>query len=315
MNGHVLDAAGDAAQAIAQIGWVLIAGGTVVFVGVMLLLAWAIARRKGGPPPRPLLWIAGGGIVFPAMVLVALFTWTLPHSPAWKPAPPPGALVVSVTGRLWWWEVRYTAPDGTEVATANQIHIPTGRAVYLALSSADVIHSLWVPALAGKMDMVPGRQQHLLVRTDTPGTWRGQCAEFCGEQHARMALHVVAQPPEVFDAWLRAQVRGATAPAPASASPQLARGLAVFNSQRCAACHTVRGITNPDRPGPGLGPDLTHVASRLHLGAGTLPSGPGAMARWVAHVQDLKPGARMPGYERLSPSALADLGAWLESLE
>lgn len=303
-GGHVLRAAGDAALAIAQVGWVLIVGGAVIFGGVMLLLVWALRRR--GTAVRPLLWIAGGGVALPAVVFGALFAWSLPLSPVYKPVPPPGALVVTVTGRLWWWEVRYTGPDGADVITANEIRIPTGRAVYLALTSADVIHSFWVPALAGKMDMVPGRVQHLLVRTDTPGTWRGQCAEFCGGQHARMALHVVAQPPGEFDAWLTAQAR----PAPAPVSAQQVRGLAAFTAQRCDACHTVRGHTAGSR----LGPDLTHVGSRLHLGAGTVPATPGAMAQWVAHVQQLKPGARMPDYARLDSETLADIGAWLESL-
>jgi cytochrome c oxidase subunit 2 len=164
-----------------------------------------------------------------------------------------------------------------------------------------------VPALAGKMDMVPGRVQHLLVRTDAPGTYRGQCAEYCGTQHANMALHVVAQPPSEFDAWLAAQARPAAEPVTA----QQMRGLAAFKAQRCDACHAVRGHTADSR----LGPDLTHVGSRGHLGAGTVAATPGAMAQWVAHVQHTKPGARMPDYARLDRETLSDIGAWLESLQ
>jgi len=157
------------------------------------------------------------------------------------------------------------------------------------------------------MDMLPGRMQHLLLSADRPGIYRGQCAEFCGEQHARMALHVVAQPPEEYAAWLAAQAR--TADAGVAAGP--ARGRAAFVAQRCDACHTVRGVTAESR----LGPDLTHVGSRLQLGAGSLANTQQGRAQWVAHVQQLKPGARMPSYERLDAQTLAAISDWLGSLE
>jgi cytochrome c oxidase subunit 2 len=297
--------AGPAAEAIAGIGWLLILGGAAVLVGVMLLLAWAL--RRGAQPARPGLWILGGGVIFPGVVLTALFAYTLPLSPAWRPMPPAGALVVSVTGHMWWWEVRYRSVDGAgEIVTANEIRIPAGRPVYLALASSDVIHSFWVPALAGKIDMVPGRLHHLQLTADRPGVFRGQCAEFCGEQHARMALHVVAQPPAEFEAWLQAQARPAAAPA----TQQQARGRELFLANRCDACHSVRGTGGAGR----LGPDLTHVAGRMHLGAGTLKNSPEALAQWVAHVQRIKPGARMPSYERLQAEELAALAHWLGSL-
>jgi len=306
MSGGVMQSAGPVAQAIESVGWVLFAGGTVIFVGVMLLLAWALRERVG--TLRPALWIVGGGLLFPGVVLAALMAWTLPMSPVWKPVPPPGALVVSVTGRMWWWDVLYTDPTtGSEVRTANEIHIPTGRPVYLALSSTDVIHSFWVPQLGGKMDMLPGRMQHLLLSADRPGIYRGQCAEFCGEQHARMALHVVAQTPEEFAAWLAEQARPGS---PGNTAGQ-ARGRAAFAAQRCDACHTVRGVTAESR----LGPDLTHVGSRLQLGAGTLANTQQGRAQWVAHVQRLKPGARMPSYEQLDADTLAAIADWLGSLK
>jgi cytochrome c oxidase subunit 2 len=222
-------------------------------------------------------------------VLAALFAWTLPRTPAWKPVPPPGALVVAVTGHLWWWDVSYRdAATGAEIRTANEIRIPTGRPVYLALDSADVIHSFWVPELAGKMDMVPGRLQHLLVSAERWGIFRGQCAEFCGEQHARMALHVVAVAPAAFDRWLAAQAGPARAPA----TPRQEAGRDAFLANRCDACHAVRGLTADAR----LGPDLTHVGGRMHLAAGTLPNTGQGRAAWIAHVQSVKSGARMPSY-------------------
>ena len=303
----VLDPAGDAAHDIAAVSWVLLGGGTAIFVGVMLLLGWAVWRRAGGAP-QPRRWIWGAGVLFPAVVLVALFVWVLPRTPPWKPAPPPGALVVAVKAHMWWWEVRYRDPaTGADVVTANEIRVPVGRPVYLALTSADVIHSFWVPELAGKMDMLPGRMQHLLVTATQPGTWRGQCAEFCGVQHAQMALHVVGLPPADFEAWLAAQAQPARPPATAVQ----ARGLGAFHALRCNACHTVRGARADGR----LGPDLTHVGSRPFLGAGTLANTPEARSRWVAHLQQIKPGARMPSYDRLDSATLDALGEWLGSLQ
>lgn len=302
----MLQPAGAAAHAIAQVSWVLIVGGLAIFLLVMALLGWAL---RGGPRTvQPRWWLVGGGVLFPAVVLVALFIYSVRLAPPWRPVPPPGALVVTVTGRMWWWDVRYQDEHGrTAFATANEIRIPAGRPVYLALASSDVIHSFWVPALAGKMDMVPGRLQHLLVQADRPGRYRGQCAEYCGEQHALMALEVVAEPPEAFDAWHRHQASPAAAPA----TPRQAQGRELFLAHRCDACHAVRGIgTQP----AGHAPDLTHVGGRLRLGAGTLANDSRSLARWVRHVQQVKPGARMPSYGSLDDEQLGALAEWLGSL-
>ncbi|MBC5784971.1 c-type cytochrome [Ramlibacter sp. USB13] len=300
-----MEAAGEAARAIQTVGWVLFTGAGVLFAFVMalLLLAW----RRPARTVRARWWIVGGGLVLPGVVLAALYAWTLPMTPAWKPVPPPNAVVVGVTGFMWWWDVRYRDPaTGAEVRTANEIRVPVGKPVYLALDSADAIHSFWVPQLAGKIDMLPGRLQHLLLVAERPGTYRGQCAEFCGQQHARMALHVVAEPPEVFDAWLRAQA----APAAATASPRQAAGRTAFFANRCDACHTVRGTGAAGR----LGPDLTHVGSRLYLAAGTLPNTPEGRRAWIAQVQHHKSGARMPSYERLGDEQLDAIADWLGAL-
>lgn len=302
--GGVLQAAGEAARAIETVSWVLIVGGFAIFAGVMLLLTLALRRSA---PVRARLWILGGGLVFPTAVLAALYAWSLPMSPAWKPVPPADALVVTVTGHMWWWDVRYTAADGSAVRTANEIRIPVGRPVYIALDSADVIHSFWVPQLAGKMDMVPGRLQHLLLTADQPGTYRGVCAEFCGQQHARMALQVVALPPAEFDAWLARQA----APAAAPASTRQQAGRDAFLANRCDACHAVRGVTSDAR----LGPDLTHVGGRLELAAGTLANTQEARVRWIAHVQQVKKGTRMPSYEKLGEETVASIAEWLGGLK
>ena len=305
-SGGVFQAVGDAAQAIERVTWVLFVGGGTIFVGVMLLLAWALCRRAGKVPAR--WWTWGAGVAFPTVVLVVLFVWVLPLTPSWRPVPPPNALIITVKAHMWWWEVRYRDPaTGNDILTANEIRIPVGRPVYLALTSADVIHSFWVPQLAGKMDMLPGRMQHLLVTATEPGTWRGQCAEFCGAQHTLMAMHVVGLEPAAFDAWLAAQSQPATPPATAA----LALGRDAFLAQRCNACHTVRGAGADGR----LAPDLTHFGSRLHLGAGTLANTPEARTRWLTHIQQIKPGAQMPSYERLDATTLTAIGQWLGSLQ
>jgi len=301
----VLQPATAAAGAIAEVGWVLIAGAAIVFAGVMVLLA--LALRRGPAPVNDLPWVVGGGVVFPVVLLSALLAYATLRSAQLFAAPPTPALMIAVEARMWWWHVRYRDPaTGAEVALANEIRIPVGRPVVLGLTSEDVIHSLWVPALAGKVDMVPGRVHQLRLQVQREGVYRGQCAEYCGTQHARMALHVVALAPEQFDRWLAAQARPAATPADALAL----RGREVFLAQRCDACHRVRGIAD----GAQLGPDLTHVASRLQLGAGTLPNGAEPLGAWVAQVQQLKPGARMPSYDQLDPASLQALVAFLAQL-
>ena len=304
----VLAPAGGAADTIAGVSWVLIIGAAVIFAVVMLLLVWALRRRENSVGVRPAWWIVGGGLAFPAVVVTALFFYSAVRTPAWLQPPPPGALIVGITAHLYWWEVRYRDPaTGRQITLSNELHLPVGRPVWIGLNSADVIHSFWVPALAGKIDMVPGRVNHLLLNARRAGVFRGQCAEFCGEQHARMALHVVAEPADAFNAWLAAQ----SAPAVEADAPDLVRGRQAFLDQRCNACHTVRGVAETS----ALGPDLTHVGSRLYLGAGTLPNQPGNVAHWVANTQAVKPGARMPSSPDIDAATLQALAAWLEQLK
>jgi len=305
-----LHPAGPAADSAWEVMLVLFGGGTVLLAGVMLLLALSLRRAR---PVRARWWLWGGGLALPVGVLAALFVYGERHRPAWRPVPPPDALVVAVTGHMWWWDVRYEdRRAGLHFRTANELRLPAGRPVYLALASADVIHSFWVPALAGKMDMVPGRLQHLQVQADAPGRWRGQCAEFCGIQHARMALDVVALAPADFEDWARRQERAAE---PAPVDVRRAAGRDAFLRHRCDACHAVRGVTQAGADG-GRGPDLTHAGSRLSLGAATLPNSVGALRDWVAHTQALKPGAQMPaGQARLPPQAIDDIAAWLAGLQ
>ncbi len=306
----VLHPAGWDATIISQFAWVLFGAGAVIFVAMMLLLFLSLRRRER--PARALLWIGGGGIAFPVVVLTALLGWSTWRSTELAPQSSHDALTISVTAKMWWWEVRYRDPaTGREIVTANEIHIPAGREVYLGLNSADVIHSLWIPALAGKRDMVPGRVTGLRLRADKPGIYRAQCAEYCGAQHAKMALHVVASAPQQFDAWLARQALPATPVTSALDSPVLQRGRTAFLEQRCQACHTIRGVSEDTR----LGPDLTHVGSRMHIGAGTLRTRRDSLTSWIANPHAAKPGVFMPASQDLDRETLDALATYLEHLK
>ena len=302
----VLHPAGPDAAIIAQLTWVLFGGGALIFVGVMAV--FALGLRPKARPVSPRWWILGAGVAFPVVLLSALLVWSTLRSAELTPQTSRGAMSIGVTAKMWWWEVRYHDPaSGREFAGANEIRIPVGKPVYLGLTSTDVIHSLWVPALNGKMDTVPGRINGLTLQADKPGIYRGQCAEYCGEQHALMALHVVALPQAEFDRWLSEQA----APAREPSSPLIERGRAAFLEQRCQACHTIRGVAEGSR----LGPDLTHVGGRLHIAAGTLRNHRGTLAGWIADPQALKPGARMPAALDIDGPTLNALAAYLEHLK
>ena len=283
-------------------------GAVAIFVGVMTLLVLALRRRRSRHR-NAWIWIAGGGIAFPVVVLSALLAYSTARS---LPLQHPSAadLVIEVSGVQWWWEVRYRdAATGREIRSANEIRVPVGRSVMLGLTTADVIHSFWVPALGGKVDMVPGRVQHLRIQVKQPGVHRGVCAEFCGDQHAKMALHVVAVMPDEFDRWLAMQAEPAIAPSGAAAR----HGQRLFTEHRCNACHAVRGLA--EAQAIQVAPDLTHVASRLYIGAGELPVQAESFGRWVADIQHIKPGARMPGFDHLDQDTLAALAAFLAGLK
>lgn len=314
----VLHPAGADAAIIHQFSWVLFVGGTVIFVFVMALLA--LAMRHKARPIRPAIWIFGAGIAFPVVVLTALLTWSTWRSAQLAPQTSHGAMTISVTGKMWWWEVRYRDPaSNREIIAANEIHIPVGESVYLGMTASDVIHSLWVPALAGKRDMIPGRVTGLTLRADKPGVYRGQCAEYCGEQHARMAFHVIALPRPEFDAWLARQAQ----PALPADTTVLQRGRDAFLAQQCQACHTIRGVTdvaphldeNRIVDTSRLGPDLTHVGSRREIAAGTLRNHRGTLAGWIADPQAIKPGVFMPPTPDLDGETLRAMATYLEHLK
>jgi cytochrome c oxidase subunit II len=216
-------------------------------------------------------------------------------------------LVIRVRGSQWWWDIEYLNPQADKTfQTANEIHVPVGRNVHLQLEGDDVIHSFWVPSLAGKQDLIPGRLNELTLRAERAGIYRGQCAEFCGLQHAHMAFLVIAEPQDQFDRWMDAQRRpGATA-----SEPEIESGRDAFLSKPCAACHTIRGTAASGTTGP----DLTHVGGRKYIAAGLFETTRGSLAAWIADPQTLKPGNNMP-MVLLTSEELRSISAYMASLK
>jgi len=307
-----LDPASGPARTIAGLWWWMLGGALVVFAGAvgLLVLAWRGRRADGFPlfgrnEKLATSLVVAFGVAIPLITLTVLFTASnvVLISKTDAPDPSSTAMTIEVVGHQWFWEVRY---PGTPAVTANELHIPVGTRVELELRTADVIHSFWVPRLNRKADLIPGRTNRILLDADRPGVYRGQCAEFCGLQHAHMGFYVFADSPARFRAWLAAQSRPRSTPA----TPAGRRGEQVFLAQACASCHTIRGTSASGT----VGPDLTHVASRTTLGALTVPNNPGQLAAWVADPQHAKPGNLMPVVP-LQGAQLADLVAYLEGLD
>jgi cytochrome c oxidase subunit II len=304
-----MDTAGPLAEHIARLFWIFAGVAAVVYALVIGFLIYALRRkRETGEAPREsrtALHAIGAAVGATALILMGLAISDFFAGRALTRAPG-DAMRVRVTAHQWWWEIEYL--DGTpseRVRTANELHIPVGRPVALELVSDDVIHSFWVPSLNGKKDLLPGYTTTLQLIASRPQVFRGECAEFCGYQHAHMSISVEAHAPEDFVRWQAAQ--RATPPEPADLEHR--RGREVFMSSTCAQCHRVQGTD----AGAILGPDLTHVASRRQLAAGTLPNTPDAMASWIRDPQRFKPGTRMPA-SQLTGEDLSALVAWLGSL-
>jgi cytochrome c oxidase subunit 2 len=296
---------GEGAAATHWLTVAMTAGFAALFVLVMGLvwLAWRTEARGRA------WWIVAGGIVLPLVTVGAIFAASSMVLRAVAGQGAPGreqaALTIAVTGHQYWWDVVYD-PEGLALRDANEVVVPVGVPVRIELRSADVIHSFWVPRVAGKMDMIPGRTNATVIEATEAGRFRGQCAEFCGLSHPLMAFEMVAVPPARFRSFLEGLQDGArdvTGPA--------AAGRAVFLEAGCPACHRVKGVVEGGRAGP----DLTRVGGRAALGAGMWETNRGTLAGWIADVQDLKPGAQMPSYEHLSGPDLRALAAWLEALK
>lgn len=306
-----VSAAGPAAALIERLWEVTLAGSSVVFVLTMAALAYAVWRRRdGGAVAVSDRQVHVGLAASLAVTTVVLFAYLIAdlstdHALG-ESMHGPGALEVRVTGHQWWWDVEYAdSVPARRVHTANEIHIPVGRPVHVALASDDVIHSLWIPALQGKQDLIPQRPTELWIQADSAGVYDGRCAEFCGGPHALMQLQVVAESDEEFRRWYDAQLQPAQPPL----DPPAQRGLQLFGARSCSVCHAVRGTDAGSRAAP----DLTHLASRRRIAAGTLPNTRGHLAGWVLDPRSVKPGTQMP-LNPLPPAELDAVLAYLESL-
>ncbi|PTQ97192.1 cytochrome c oxidase subunit 2 [Paraburkholderia sp. GV068] len=292
---------------------------SLVFAAVLIALLVAMARAPRvsrdanpdlGPLERPekrVRRVVGAASIASVVLLFGLLVADIATDRALSRLPVADAVHLEMTGHQWWWEARYADDTrGGGFAVANELHIPVGRPVVISLKADDVIHTFWVPNLHGKKDMIPGRESTIEFRADRAGTYRGQCAEFCGLEHALMAFTVVAEPPAQYDAWLARQ----RAPAPQPANALQAQGERLFTTGNCAGCHTVRGTSAHGV----LGPDLTHVMSRPMLGAGTFENTPANLASWIRAPGSMKPGTTMPA-SQLSAQDLDALVAWMRTLQ
>jgi cytochrome c oxidase subunit 2 len=304
----VLTPHGPEARDIVELWWILAGGAVLIWLFVIGCAVYATRiRPRAHEDFSGTAFIVGGGVVLPVVVLspLLIYSFLLAREPD---AIAGDALRIEVIGNQWWWEVRYFPPGTAEpVIGANEVRLPAGRPVEVMLRTRDVIHSFWIPNLAGKTDMIPGRVNRMVLKADTPGVFRGQCAEYCGGPHALMAFYALAMTPPDFEAWLEGEAR----PAPVPQQELLARGHELFLESGCGTCHTIRGTSAKGQ----LGPDLTHVGGRVSLGAGILPNNVGSIAGWIADTQHIKPDNLMPSFDIFPGSELRALAAYLESLQ
>ncbi len=311
---------GPAARRIADVGWFVIITFSAVSLFMWILIFWlglrtrgTLARHAPWDAGGGMRWIVVGGLVVPGVILAITFIWGLQTMSAFPidggadagNTPP----MIRVIGHQWWWEVQYPLGRLDQlVTTANDIHFPAGQPVDISLESRDVIHSFWVPELHGKVDLIPGLVNRIRVQSDTPRTFRGECAEYCGPQHAHMILSLTADTPEQFQAWLAHARQPAQEPPPDNVAA--VRGEQVFMRAACPLCHTIHGT---DAQGL-VGPDLTHVAIRSGIAANALSNDVASMSAWVTHAQSLKPFVRMPNLTQFKGTELRDLVAYLRTL-
>jgi cytochrome c oxidase subunit 2 len=305
--GSIVNPKGSEADRIAGAWWLMFGLACAVYVVVAALIVYAATRgrRKRSADsrlqPNTFIWV--GGVAVPFVILMVLAVVTV-HTTAALRKPSAGALEIDVAGHDWWWAVRYASAG---VTTANEIHLPAGQPVDIRLTSDNVIHSFWVPELAGKEDVIPGQTNHLRFTADDPGTYRGRCAEFCGLQHAHMDIVVVVETPGDFGRWLARRQSFVQEPT----SEEEARGAVVFQREACAGCHTVRGTSAQGT----VGPDLSDLGGRSGLGAGVLSNTLDNLQDWIRDAPALKPGIGMPSFRSLSPGDVHAIAVYLESLE
>jgi len=300
--------AGYGAERIAELFWWMLGGALIIWLLVVGTAVYAIRGHNHRFTSRHAYFlIVGGGAVFPTVVLGGLLIYALQLFAHLRDPADAGDFRVEVSGEQWWWRVRYVGPGGEKIELANEVRLPVNTVAELRLYSSDVIHSFWIPSLGGKMDMIPGRETRLLLQPTRTGTFRGVCAEYCGGSHALMAFPVVVMQPGEFAAWLQHQ--GTQAAQPEEEITR--RGQHLFLANGCGSCHRIRGTAADGE----LGPDLTHVGSRLSLGADTLPNNVNAFARWIAHTEQVKPQVRMPSFGMLPQADVRAMALYLESLQ
>lgn len=301
-----LDPAGDDAQELASLFWIMLSGAGIVWLLVIGATIFAVrCESRIFARIRPGLFIFFSGVVFPTIILGLLLVYTLRLLPGARDSS--AEIIVKVSGEQWWWRVSYAGPRGEKVVSANEIRIPTNSTIEFELTSPDVIHSFWIPALGGKMDMIPGRTNRLLLRPNRPGVYRGVCAEYCGTSHALMGFPVVVQTQSEFDDWLSSETSNAVRPS----TPAAANGEKLFMNTGCRACHTVRGTEARGE----IGPDLTHFGGRNTIGAGILENTSTNLERWLRETGKVKPAVRMPEFSMLHSSEIEDLAAYLTGLK
>jgi cytochrome c oxidase subunit 2 len=304
---------GPQAGRINSLWWITLWITTAVFFIVIVTLAIGLLKRHASTAAdtseaaeRRRSQVVAGAIGLTVLTVFFLLVASISTGRATAALQSKSAINIEVTGHQWWWEVRYSDPDASHIVhTANEIHIPVGQPVVITTASADVIHSFWAPNIHGKRDLIPGYSTAFWIQADQEGTFRGQCAEFCGHQHAHMAFFIIAESPEKFQSWLENQRKPAVEPDDA----EKLHGREVFLQSPCVMCHTIRGT----KAGSVVAPDLTHLASRQTIAAGTLPNNRGSLGGWIVDSQSIKPGNKMPP-NNLSGDDLNALLAYLQSL-
>jgi cytochrome c oxidase subunit II len=316
---------GPAAQRIARLSWFMSILFLVITLVMWALIAWGFTKRRGTlAEHEPItstggeIWIAIGGLVVPFIVLTVLFVLGLNlltdfpihgmHDGMSASAQEMMKPEIRVTGHMWWWQIDYLNEDvSKQFTTANELHIPAGRPVDIQVVTSDVMHSLWIPALHGKVDLIPGIKNYIRVEASQTGTYEGQCAEFCGAQHAHMRLLAVVQDPDAYSLWLSQQREPASEPT----TPEAIAGEHVFLGGPCSMCHSIRGAG----AGGSVAPDLTHVASREYIASNSYPNNVAYLEAWITHAQSLKPECLMPNLTQFTGTQLQELVAYLSQLK
>jgi cytochrome c oxidase subunit 2 len=308
------DPHGPQADWLATLGWWLVGLMSLIIITMGVLIVWGALRKRGNMSTHMPVdidggkrWILIGGVAVPVVVLSGLFIVTIVSLRSLSTDVAEPEIDIHVTAHRWWWDVAYTHDVPSQnFKSPYEVHIPVGEPVRIRLTSPDVIHSFWVPKLHGKLDVIPGHNNQLILEASEPGVYEGRCAEYCGVQHSHMRFVVIAHEPEDYDVWVAQQRQAASPPT----EPLLLKGQEIFETYACAMCHTVRGT----RAKGTVGPDLTHFGSRIRI-AGFLPNNRARLQAWIVNAQALKPGVHMPTLDQFEGSELRALAAYLESLQ